>query len=302
MMKTEMMKTEQQDIETRTMKKTAVIACLFERASLLRFRAIVLLFVPYLLTGCVSNSGSDDLVTIAESIIPEQRVTDYRIKGCDVIWDIAKPAATENGLYWLKLMDCTNKLPPVEARNMAKRFTPTEWSQVFKQSILIDQAAPSLIERRKIMESLNRYSLQFPSSILSLLQLWSEQQYLKINLAEQKSKYQRLQFDSDAKIDRLKETRARLEYELRSISRKLENLTDIERQLSSRKQVQNNSNSPVSGETGQGEREHAVDTGNKVNNTKPETKPENKPETGSELTPQTKTEANSSEEKGAESP
>ncbi|WP_416777920.1 two-component system QseEF-associated lipoprotein QseG [Xenorhabdus budapestensis] len=299
MMKTEMIETEQQVIEIQTMKRMAVIERLLKRASLLRFRTMILLFVPYLLTGCVSNSGSDDLVTIAESIIPEQRVTDYRIKGCDVMWDIAKPAAMENGLYWLKLMDCTNKLPPVKARDMAKQFTPTNWSQVFKQSILIDQAAPSLTERRKIMESLNRYSLQFPSSLLSLLQLWSEQQYLKINLAEQKSRYQRLQFDSDAKIDRLKETRARLEYELRSISRKLENLTDIERQLSSRKQVQNSSS--VSGETGQGEIEHAVDTGNKVIDTKPEIKPETKSETGSELTPETKTEANPSEEKGAES-
>ena len=43
----------------------------------------------------------------------------------------------------------------------------------------------------------------------------------------------------DTKFDRLKEDNAKLRFELDSTSRKLENLTDIERQLSSRKKNAN---------------------------------------------------------------
>ncbi|KLU16057.1 MULTISPECIES: two-component system QseEF-associated lipoprotein QseG [Xenorhabdus] len=236
-----MTETEQQNIVANPMKKTAVRPSILARTSILRLRAILLLFVPYLLAGCVKTSGSDNLTTLAQSILPEQSVTDYRLKDCDSIWDIAKPAAMENGLYWLRFIDCTDRLSSAEARETAKRFTsetPTDWHQVLKQSILMGRATSVLAERRKTVENFNRYSTQFPIALRPLLQLWREQQYLKINLAEERAKFQRFQFDSDNKIDRLKETRARLEYELHLMSRKLENLTDIERQLSSRKQEQ----------------------------------------------------------------
>ncbi|WP_338884923.1 two-component system QseEF-associated lipoprotein QseG [Xenorhabdus sp. TH1] len=242
-----MTETEQQNIVTNPMKKMVVRPSILARASALRLRAILLLCVPYLLAGCVKTSGSDNLTTLAQSILPEQNVTDYRLKDCDVIWDITKPAAMENGLYWLRFIDCTDRLTSSEARETAKRFapeTPTDWQQVLKQSILIGRATSVLAERRKTVENFNQYSAQFPIGLRPLLQLWREQQYLKINLAEERAKFQRFQFDSDNKIDRLKETRARLEYELHSMSRKLENLTDIERQLSSRKQEQSSVATP----------------------------------------------------------
>ncbi|CAM3776013.1 membrane protein [Xenorhabdus thuongxuanensis] len=242
-----MTETGQQNIVTEPMKKTAVRPSVLARASTLRFRAILLLFAPYLLAGCVKMNGSDNLTTLAQSILPEQNVTDYRLKDCDSIWDITKPAAMENGLYWLRFIDCTDRLSSTEARETAKQFipdTPTDWHQVLKQSILIGRATSVLAERRKTVENFNRYSAQFPVALRPLLQLWREQQYLKINLAEERAKFQRFQFDSDNKIDRLKEIRARLEYELHSMSRKLENLTDIERQLSFRKQEQSSVATP----------------------------------------------------------
>ncbi|MDX7989112.1 two-component system QseEF-associated lipoprotein QseG [Xenorhabdus sp. 12] len=235
-----MTKTEQQKIEIRPVNKMAVMQPLRACASILRFRAVLLLLVPSLLIGCAKTGGADNLTAIAQAILPEQTVTDYRLKDCDLIWDISKPAAMENGLYWLRFTDCTDRLPVADAREMAKYFALATWSQVFKQSILINRASPTLAERKRIIENINRYSAQFPVSLRPLLQLWREQQYLKINLAEERIKFQRFQLDSDSKIDRLKDTRARLEYELSLISRKLENLTDIERQLSSRKQEQSN--------------------------------------------------------------
>ncbi|BET97419.1 two-component system QseEF-associated lipoprotein QseG [Xenorhabdus taiwanensis] len=242
-----MTETGQQNIVIEPMKKRAVRPSALARASTLRLRAILLLFVPYLLAGCVKTNGSDNLTTLAQSILPEQKVTDYRLKDCDSIWDITKPTAMENGLYWLRVIDCTDRLSSAEARETAKRFapeTPTAWHQVLKQSILIGRATSVLAERRKMVENFNRYSAQFPVALRPLLQLWREQQYLKINLAEERAKFQRFQFDSDNKIDRLKEIRGRLEYELHSMSRKLENLTDIERQLSSRKQEQSSVATP----------------------------------------------------------
>ncbi|OKP03989.1 membrane protein [Xenorhabdus eapokensis] len=277
-----MTETGQQNIVTKPMKKTAIRPSILARASTLRLRAILLLFVPYLLAGCVKTSDSDNLATLAQSILPEPNVTDYRLKDCDSIWDITKPAAMENGLYWLRFIDCTDRLSSTDARETAKRFTsdtPADWHQVLKQSILIGRATSVLTERRKMVENFNRYSAQFPAALRPLLQLWRGQQYLKINLAEEKAKFQRFQFDSDNKIDRLKEIQARLEYELHSMSRKLENLTDIERQLSSRKQEQS-----------------SVATPNTDTASDNKAEPKNKSATDAD----TKAEANPSEEKSEE--
>ncbi|PHM73617.1 membrane protein [Xenorhabdus kozodoii] len=289
-----MTETEQQNLVTKPMKKTAIMQPVLAR---LRFRAMLLLFVPYLLTGCVKTNGADNLATLAQSILPEQSVTDYRLKDCDLIWDITKPAAMENGLYWLKFIDCTDRLSSANAREMAKRFnsdTSTDWHHVFKQSILISRATSVLAERKKIVENFNRYSAQFPVALRPLLQLWREQQYLKINLAEEKAKFQRFQLDSDNKIDRLKETRAHLEFELHSMSRKLENLTDIERQLSSRKQEQNNVAIPGGSSTGTPSGAGTSPNTDTSSNNKVESK--DKSATDAE----TKAEAHSPEEKGAE--
>ncbi|OTA14468.1 membrane protein [Xenorhabdus vietnamensis] len=290
-----MTETEQQNTVTNPMKKTAVMQPILARVSTLRFRAMLLLFVPYLLSGCVNTTGSGNLATIAQSILPEQSVTDYRFKDCDLIWDITKPAAMENGLYWLRFMDCTDRLSSADARETAGRLvpvTPTDWYQVFKKSILTGRAASALPERKRIVENFNQYSVQFPVSLRPLLQLWREQQYLKINLTEEKAKFQRFQFDSDNKIDRLKEARARLEHELHEISRKLENLTDIERQLSFRKQEQ--SSVATQGRIGQGNGTDVISgTDTSLNN---KVEPKDKPATNTNA----KAEVNPSEEKGAE--
>ncbi|OTA19388.1 membrane protein [Xenorhabdus beddingii] len=285
-----MTKTGQQDIVTQPMKKTAVRQPMLERVSPLRFRAMLLLFIPYLLTGCAKTSGTDNLSAMAQSILPEHHVTDYRFKDCDLIWDMTKPAAIENGLYWLRVIDCADRFSSVEARNMANHFNPTDWHQMFKQSILINRATSSLAERRKIVENLNQYSTQFPVALRPLFQLWREQQYLKISLAEERVKFQRFQLDSDNRIDRLSETRMRLEYELNSMTRKLENLTDIERQLSSRKQDQSSIASP-------GGTEHV----NGTEDSSRQSKLKDESATRAEMKdPKTKTEANPPAAKGAE--
>lgn len=136
-------------------------------------------------------------------------------------------------------MDCAERLGSTQARALAKTLPVVTWSAAFKQGILVSSAEPSIAERRQVVERLNSYSQSFPGAVRPLIQLWREQQVLRISLAEERTRYQRLQEESDAQIDHLRESQVRLQYNLLDTTRKLENLTDIERQLSSRKQMQN---------------------------------------------------------------
>ncbi|WP_249192928.1 two-component system QseEF-associated lipoprotein QseG [Yersinia sp. Marseille-Q3913] len=201
------------------------------------WRAILL--APLLLTGCTDNSASSRFSQAVQMVIPETKIVDYRTLPCDVLWDIDDKETLENSLYWLRAMDCAERLGSTQARALAKALPVVTWSAAFKQGILISSAEPSIAERRQVVERLNSYSPTFPAAVRPLIQLWREQQVLRISLAEERTRYQRLQDESDAQIDRLRESQVRLQYNLLDTTRKLENLTDIERQLSSRKQLQN---------------------------------------------------------------
>ncbi|VFS48619.1 Quorum-sensing regulator protein G precursor [Moellerella wisconsensis] len=203
------------------------------------FLRLGVLMLPFILVGCVGVNGQSPLSTLTQSVLPEDKVVDYRYTDCENIWNMEQPNVRENSLYWLRVMDCADRLSTNEARTDANQIDANHWWQVFQQSILLNAAEPTVAERRKIVDNLNTYSLQFPTAVRPLLQLWREQQVQAINLTEINLRFKRLQQDSDNRIDRLKEQNARLEFELNNVSRKLENLTDIERQLSSRKQTQN---------------------------------------------------------------
>nr|WP_261374305.1 two-component system QseEF-associated lipoprotein QseG [Yersinia similis] len=198
-----------------------------------------LLLTPLLLTGCTDNRATSRFSQAVQLVIPETKIVDYRTLSCDVLWGLDDKETLENSLYWLRSMDCAERLGSPQARAMAKTLPVATWSSAFKQGILIGSAEPSMAERRQVVERLNSYSQTFPVSVRPLIQLWREQQVLRISLAEERLRYQRLQDESDSQIDRLRENQVRLQYNLLDTTRKLENLTDIERQLSSRKQLQN---------------------------------------------------------------
>ncbi|WP_230079698.1 two-component system QseEF-associated lipoprotein QseG [Yersinia enterocolitica] len=198
-----------------------------------------LLLAPLLLTGCTDNPTAGRFSQAVQMVIPETKIVDYRTLSCDVLWDLDDKETLENSLYWLRAMDCAERLGSTQARVLAKTLPVVTWSAAFKQGILVSSAEPSIAERRQVVERLNSYSQSFPGAVRPLIQLWREQQVLRISLAEERTRYQRLQEESDAQIDRLRESQVRLQYNLLDTTRKLENLTDIERQLSSRKQMQN---------------------------------------------------------------
>ncbi len=209
------------------------------------FSRLSLLLCPLLLVGCVAPNGQSPLSVLTQPVLPDDKVIDYRYANCDSIWNMEQVDARENPLYWLRMMDCADPLSTQQARTDANQIDATNWWQIFQQSILLNAADPSAAERRKTVDNLNLYSLQFPVAVRPLLQLWRERQVQSINLAEMSNRFKLLQQDTDGKLDRLKEENARLAFELKNTSRKLENLADIERQLSSRKQTQSSTNSDM---------------------------------------------------------
>lgn len=197
-----------------------------------------ILFAPFLLIGCVDRAVGSGPAQQQQEAIPDAKVVDYRIAPCDTLWQLDEKEALENSLFWLRAMDCADRIGSTQARALAKTLPGNNWQGVFKQSILLGSAEPSSNERRQIVDRLNSYRLEFPNSLRPLLQLWRQQQALQISLFDERARYQHLQESSDSQIDSLRQSQSYLQGQLQDTSRKLENLTDIERQLSSRKQLQ----------------------------------------------------------------
>lgn len=68
---------------------------------------------------------------------------------------------------------------------------------------------------------------------------WRDGQALQLQLAEERQRYGKLQQASDSELDTLRQQHHVLQQQLELTTRKLENLTDIERQLSTRKPAGN---------------------------------------------------------------
>ncbi len=200
--------------------------------------ALRLLLIPLLLNGCTGHIV-DGSTSQTESDTSENKIIDEHVAQCDMLWSLDDKKTLENPSFWLQAMDCAEPLRSIQARSLANNLSNISWSTAFKQGILIANADPALDERRKIVEQLQDYSPLIPNTVRQLVQLWHKRQMLQIALAEARIRYQRLQNESDNQIDRLRENLAQLKYNLQNTKNKLENLTDIERQLSSRKQLQN---------------------------------------------------------------
>lgn len=208
-----------------------------------------------LLGGCHERIGTDRVSATAPVAIPDSKVVDYRTASCDSIWFNQESEALSNALYWLRVMDCADRLTKAQARAQARSLSGDGWANAFRQSLLIGNAEPTAAERRQILSRMDGYRMTMPGSLRPLLQLWREQQMLTISLQDERSRYQRLQESTDAQLDTMREGQSRLQHRLEDTTRKLENLTDIERQLSSRKQMQGEMQDSAQGQKGE---EHAA--------------------------------------------
>ncbi|WP_224717481.1 two-component system QseEF-associated lipoprotein QseG [Pectobacterium versatile] len=192
---------------------------------------------PLVLAACNSHVSSSTALLEAEATPPKEQVADFRIAQCEHLWQIDDRESMNNALYWLWAMDCAGRLTQFQAREEAGLVAGDSWDSVFKQGILLDNAGITQAERRQVLEQINLYRLAFPAALRPLMQTWRDRQTLFLALSDERLRYKRLQESSDKQLDALRVQQSHLQYQLETTTQKLENLTDIERQLSSRKQL-----------------------------------------------------------------
>jgi len=189
-----------------------------------------------MLSGCASSPVTTTAQPASGSVVvPEARLVDYLSMRCVDIWRIENRAAMMNPLYWMRSIDCAERLSPAEARAEAHRWPVDSWSRAFKQGVLMANGNVTPLERRDYINVLDGYSEQFPPNMRALIQLWRSNQVAQLELSAMRSRYAHLQQSSDAQSDSLRQQQIKLRQQLSDTQRKLERLTDIERQLSSRK-------------------------------------------------------------------
>ena len=103
-------------------------------------------------------------------------------------------------------------------------------------------------ERRQLVARIDALSTEIPAQVRPLYQLWRDGQALQLQLAEERQRYGKLQQASDSELDTLRQQHHVLQQQLELTTRMLENLTDIERQLSTRKRWNFSPDTPHEGE------------------------------------------------------
>ena len=188
-----------------------------------------------MLSGCNSTLTPHSLGSSAEGGEPRQQVADYLSTNCDDIWSLDGDTAENNPLYWLRGVDCANRLSAARARAEASPLTTDTWQGALKRGILLANAKITPTERRQVVTAIDNLSPQIPVRIRPLYQLWRDGQVLQLSLSDERQRYSKLQETSDGQLDALRLQQQQLQGELDLTTRKLQNLTDIERQLSTRK-------------------------------------------------------------------
>ncbi|MEH2922340.1 two-component system QseEF-associated lipoprotein QseG [Samsonia erythrinae] len=189
------------------------------------------------LGACHHHVNSGIALLDTEGAPPKEQVADFRVAQCEHLWEVDDRDSMNNALYWLRAMDCAGRLTPFQAREEAEQAAGEGWENAFKQGILLDNAGITQAERRQVLEQMNLHRLAFPAALRPLIQTWRDKQTLFLALSDERLRYKRLQESSDKQLDALRAQLNLLQYQLETTTQKLENLTDIERQLSSRKQL-----------------------------------------------------------------
>lgn len=187
------------------------------------------------LSGCHTSLVPHTAGSSSDGNEPRQQVADYLSTDCDDIWVLGGDGAENNPLYWLRGMDCADRLPAARARADANALSVESWQGAFKRGILLSNAKITPTERRQVVANIDALSSNIPARIRPLYQIWRNDQTLQLSLADERQRYGKLQETSDAQLDSLRVQQQQLQAELDLTTRKLQNLTDIERQLSSRK-------------------------------------------------------------------
>ena len=213
-------------------------ACLLSRLSgtvLSRLAAITLVSGCSMLSSCASLPELNHPQTPNQTLQPEKQLPDYLSTQCADIWQQEEPSTLANPLYWLRGMECAQRLSPAEARTEAREWPALTWQDTFKRGILLSPAKITPVERRRYMQQLDMLATDIPLQVRSLFILWRDGERSQLKLSEERNRYSKLQQVTDEQLDELRQAQQRLSGELEVTTRKLETLSDIERQLSNRK-------------------------------------------------------------------
>lgn len=200
--------------------------------------SMLLLIVGCLsLTGCPIRSTANEPMLVKTNAVSDIRIIDFSTVDCSFIWLNEQPEVLNNPLFWLRAVDCSTSLIRAKARKLAEQQVVVSWHSALKQSLLLADTELSIVERRRLLETFNKYRQDMPISLRPLLQIWREQQINLLTLQEERKRYQQLLIKTDNRIDALKAKERDLQHQLDQTSRKLSSLTNIEHQLSSRKDL-----------------------------------------------------------------
>ncbi|AUX73428.1 two-component system QseEF-associated lipoprotein QseG [Erwinia pyrifoliae] len=199
-------------------------------------RSLTSALLALILTACCQNLPQKAVKGADSSLSePENSLADFRLVNCERIWSWADGPALENPLYWQRAIDCAVRLSPADARAEAKGWPADNWQNAFRQAVLLSNGNVTSVERRHYLQRLDNYGADYPAAVRPLLMLWREGQGALLQLSAERTRYAFLQQKSDAELDALRQQQTELRKDLASTRRKLDRLTDIERQLSSRR-------------------------------------------------------------------
>lgn len=137
--------------------------------------------------------------------------------------------------YWLQLLACVQQQPADDNYRLAGQGTADNWAQIFRRDILLSGADITDQQRQKMLEDIPAWRPQVAAGVRPLLQLWQDKLENQLNASGNEQKYQQLRQTSDNEIATLRLQQQQLQQELSDKRQQLQRLTDIERQLSSRK-------------------------------------------------------------------
>ncbi len=156
---------------------------------------------------------------------------------CEELWHTTDQNKLADASLWLRTSECAERMTLAEARRQAKDHQGASWYEAFRQSILLNVDGSGFQERRQAYQRLVHYRTQVPASVYPLYKIWRQQQSLRLNLMEERSRGERELADNIIQQEIMQEQLRHLQHQLTVTTQKLQNLTDIERRLSSRKQI-----------------------------------------------------------------
>ena len=186
------------------------------------------------LAGCVSHAPQSAISGKQEDKWPDNQLADFLSTRCEDIWNLSGHDVENNPLFWLRGIDCAQRLAPVDAR-MKAAMLDEDTAGRFQAWDFTGRCENYPVERRANVTRLDTFVINLPAQVRPVYQLWRDGQTLQLQLSEERSRYSKLQQSTDSELDTLRQQQQHLRTQLDTTTRKLENLTDIERQLSSRK-------------------------------------------------------------------